>query len=267
MKYSIAVLIACSAGIMIVASPAFAQTDSASASSTMPVVSGTVPSCAPDPSAIAAEIQTIQNNPTLSSLDEIKTELAVRRSFLSNTILCAQTDVQSLQTELASTTVDTSLANIEAGLSGQLNDASNYYNLQLTKVNGAGISGTEAIAKDILNWRTSNYAPLAQNVSNFILWSQNQAIFATAHNRLNQVGSIVTALPFSENTELQTDFQEATVSLENAEQLNAQAKAAFAQSLQPDQSLALIQQSLAALGVTYQHFFDISNLVQTLLPQ
>jgi hypothetical protein len=103
-------------------------------------------------------------------------------------------------------------------------------------------------------------------VSDFILWSENQAVFGVAQNRLGQVRGLVKSVPFSENAELQGAFQGAIVSLQSAEDENAKAGQAFAQSLSPEQTLLLIQGSLGDLATTYQHFFDISSLVQKLLP-
>jgi hypothetical protein len=151
-------------------------------------------------------------------------------------------------------------------LAGQLDEATAYYDFEIQKVSTAGISGTQAIAKETLSWRKSNYVPLAENVSNFISWSGNQAVFGVAENRLEQVKSLIGSVPFSENTELQEYFQEAVVSLQSAEEENAKAGQAFIQSSSPDQTLALIQGSLSDLATTYKHFFDISSLVQTLLP-
>jgi hypothetical protein len=212
------------------------------------------------------KIQAIQNDPTLSYSDELKAELSLRKQLLTTTIACAKDDAQTLQTTLSNLKIDSSFQNLRLQLSENLASTVNYYDLELSKVPDAGVRGTQTISKDVLAWRESNYAPLAENVSNFILWSQNQGLFSTADNRLTQVGKLAQSVPFSNNTDLQNDLQAATASLKAAEEANSLAKDALAHLTYPDPSLNYIQQSLAALSDTYQHFFDIASLVQTLLP-
>ncbi len=212
------------------------------------------------------QIQEIQNNPALNYAEELNAELALRKQLLTATITCAVNDAQTLQTTLANLTVDPSFQNLQLQLSENLDSSINYYNLELGKVPDAGVKGTQAIANDVLTWRESNYAPLAANVSNFILWSQNQALFTAADSRLAQVTALAQSVPFSGNADLQTDLKAATASLKAAEAANASAKNALEHLTYPDPSLGYIQQSLASLSETYQHFFDIASLVQTLLP-
>jgi hypothetical protein len=243
-----------------------ASADDILTTSTTPIFAASnEPSCTPDPS-LFTHIKAIQNDPTLSYLEEIKAELAVRKQLLAATITCAKSDAETLKTSLTAITPSQNFVTLQSQLAGQLDEAMAYYDLELQKSNTAGLSGTQAVAKDLLSWRESNYAPLAENVSNFILWSQNQAVFTVAASRLGQVKSLVGSVPFSENAELQSDLQESIVSLQSAQDENTKAGQAFSQSLPPDQTLALIQQSLGDLAATYQHFFDISSLVQTLLP-
>jgi hypothetical protein len=213
-----------------------------------------------------AGIKAIQDNTSLSYLDELQQELAARRNLLSETIQCAEASAEQAKTDLDNTSVDPSLGNLKNQWSGRLGDAISYYNLQLQKVNEVGISGTESIAKDVLAWRENNYAPLAENVLDFVAWSNNQTLFTTAESRLAQINNLAASPLFSESSDVQNNYEEAAVSLKTAEDQNTAAKNAFAQSLSPDQSLLFIKQSLDSLSSTYQYFFNISNLVQSLLP-
>jgi len=213
-----------------------------------------------------ATIQAIQNNTSLSYLDELQQELSIRKSLLSKTIQCAEADAIQAKANLDAASVDPGLEGLRNQWSDRLNDATAYYELELQKVNGAGISGTESIAKEVLAWRENNYTPLAVNVLNFITWSENQTLFTTAESRLAEVKNLITSPLFSESPDVQNDFEDAAVSLRSAEDENTSAKNAFAQSLPPDQTLLFIQQSLDALSSTYQHFFDVSTLIQSLLP-
>ncbi len=213
-----------------------------------------------------AAIKAIQNNTSLSYSAELQQELAARRSLLSATIQCAATSAIQLQTSLNNSPIDPSLENIKSQLLNNLNSAISYYDLQSGKVDTAGISGTESIARAVLTWRGTNYAPLAENVVNFIAWSDNQKLFTTADNRLAQINNLINSPLFAENTQIQNNYEEAAVSLKAAKDQNSYAKNAFAESLPPDQTLIFIEHSLNLLSSTYQHFFDISNLVQSLLP-
>jgi hypothetical protein len=225
-----------------------------------------VPACGITSSDLSI-IQTIQNDPTLDYSSELQQELAARRQLLTKIILCAKTDALQQQTDLMSATVDPSFQTLKNQWLSKLSDAITYYDLQLGKVNNAGVSGTEAIAKEVLLWRGSNYVPLAENVSDFIIWSKNQTFFTTAESRLAQIKNLVSSPLFSENLDVQNDFGEAAASLTTAESENLSAKNAFAESLSPEESLNFIGQSLVALSSTYQHFFDVGNLIQSLLPQ
>jgi hypothetical protein len=214
-----------------------------------------------------AAIQAIQNNSTLSYLDELHQELTARKQLLTKIILCAKTDAEGQKADLSSAVVDPNFQNLKSQWLNKLDDAITYYDLQLGKVDSAGISGTESIARDVLAWRGNNYAPLSENVSDFIIWSGNQTLFGAADSRLAQIKNLVSSPLFSENLDVQNDFGEAAVSLTAAEDENNSAKSAFAQSLPPDQPLFFIKQSLDSLSSTYQHFFDVSTLIQSLLPQ
>jgi hypothetical protein len=211
-------------------------------------------------------IKTIQNNMLLDYSDELQQELAARRDLLSKTIECAEAEAEQAKTDLAGATIDPNLENLKNQWLGHFDDAISYYNLQLQKVGEVGISGTESIAKEVLVWREDNYTPLAENVLNFVMWSNGQVLFSTAQNRLAQIGNLADSPLFSESTDIQNDYEEAAASLKSANDQNNAAENAFAQSLPPDQSLVFIQQSLDSLSSTYQYFFDISGLVQSLLP-
>jgi hypothetical protein len=71
---------------------------------------------------------------------------------------------------------------------------------------------------------------------------------------------------FSQSPDVPNDYEQAAVSLKTAEDQNTDAENAFARSLPPDQTLLFIKQSLDSLSSTYQQFFDISSLIQSLLP-
>ncbi len=215
-----------------------------------------------------AQITAIQNDPSLSVSDEIKQELLARKNLVGETIVCAQQEVRTFQTNLAAVTVPSDVQSLQSQLLGNLNEAAGFYNSQLAQLNVVGIAGTKAVAQQVLSWRESSLIPLSEDVNNFILWAQNQNLFNTAATRMSQTQSAVAFLEAaSPNPDLQTAFNNAQSSFNAAESENAAAQAALVQNLSPDQSLALIKQSLASLSATYQNLFTVSNLISGILPQ
>ena len=204
---------------------------------------------------------------TAAGTQGLMAELAARRALLTKTIACAKADARTLQDNLNGLSINDDEKTLRSQLSGKLDDAMNYYDLELGKVSGAGLAGTRAIAQEVLDWRNANYDPLAAQVANFILWSENQNLFQTAENRLNRIRNIVAFVEqAAPQNDLQADFASAEALVQSASDENERAKTALLQSLPPDQSLALIQQSLQALSDAYQKFFDASTIIQTLLP-
>ena len=228
-------------------------------------------SLADDCSLTTADIealQAIQNDPTLTPSEELNEELALRKTLLATTISCAVKDTNVLEQTLnAATPANQAGAAIQSTLSGKLNDAINFYDLESSKLATVGISGTKAVAQELLSWREANELPLEGQVNNFILWNENQALFQTAQSRLAQTQYVVS---FIESAAPSGDLQNALSAviqpLQNAEDDNTQAGTALAQFLPADQSLALIQESLQSLATAYQKFSDLNTLIQQLLP-
>lgn len=219
--------------------------------------------------ADVAKITAVQNDPTLNSSQEVVQELAVRKQLIKRIVLCAQSDLQSLQSALAAAPAANDAAkSIQVQLAGRLNDVANFYSFELGKLDGAGIAGTKAIAGDVFAWRAGTYAPLVGQVNNFMLWSKNQNLFSTAQGRMDQTQRAVSFLEnASADGDLQNAFNAARASFESAKNDNAAAQIALSQGLPPAQSLALIKQSLGELSDTYQRFFDVSDLIKKALPQ
>ena len=203
---------------------------------------------------------------TAAAAQGLMVELATRRALLTRTITCAKAEAQSLQNNLNGLSVNDDEKTIRSQLSDKLNDAMNYYDLEIEKVGGAGIVGTQIIAKEVLAWRTSNYDPLAAHVANFTLWINDQPLFDTAKNRLRSIENIVTFInQAAPQNDLQNDLASAQSLVQTASNENQRVANAFLQSLPPNQTLALIQQSLQSLSDAYQKFFDISTIVRALL--
>ncbi len=212
-----------------------------------------------------AVIRAIQSNPNLGYLEEINQELAARKKLLSRIIICARGDARSLHATMDAVSVNSADENIKNQLSGKIDDAINYYNIELEKLNGSGILGSEQIAQEVLSWRANTYAQLSSNVDNFILWSQNQDLFRVASDRMAQISPMVSFLSQSGNGDLASAFASTQTSFNTAKNENASARLALSEFLSPDQTLAAIKQSLQSLSETYQDFFNVSDVIQKLL--
>ncbi len=194
-------------------------------------------------------------------------ELAARRTLLAKTIQCAQANGEALINELDALPVDAGAAPIRDEFVGKLNDAETYYGLELGKVKDAGIAGTQAIARETLDWRAANFAPLTDQISNFILWKSNQALMKTANDRLNQMKNIVAFLQQAgEQADLENLLGSASGLVQSANDENEAARKALAQLLPAGQSLDLIKQSLSSLADAYGKFTAMSAIIQKLLP-
>lgn len=259
------VLCAAFAALFAVTAGARSAHADTNATTTMSVVAKD--SCVPS-AADLQQIVAIENDPTLSSYGEIKSELAARKQLLGKTIACAQNEVTGLQSSLGAIVVSGDVAGLQSQLVSKLNDAMNFYNIELDKLSGVGISGSEAVARETLAYRTGSYEPLAAEVNNFILWSGSQDLFATAQSRINQTSRAVSFLESATpSVSLQSAFSAAQASWQDATAENQAAKSALMQSLPPSQSLLLIQKSLTSLASTYRQFFAVSSIIKTLLPQ
>jgi hypothetical protein len=265
-SFSVALLTVAAVGLQ----SAHAVATSTGTSSTAPSVGTTqkipLDVCAPN-AADLNKITTIKNDPALGYSEEIRQELIVRKQLLSQTITCAKNQTIKMQAALNAVSVAGDVSNLQSHLSSKLDDVVNFYNIELTKVDSAGISGTEAIAKEVLAYRSGTYNPLEGQVTNFVIWSENQNLFNTAQSRMDQTSRAVTFLEnATPSADLENAFVSARASFTDATTENQAAKDALLQSSPASQSLLLIQQSLSSLSDTYQQFFTVSKIIKKLLP-
>ncbi len=218
--------------------------------------------------ADVAQIMVIQNDPTLSYINEIKQELVLRKLLVGETIDCAQREVQTLQASLASTSAPSSAQQLQSQLAGDLNEATGFYNNELAKLNVVGVVGTKEIAQEVLAWRAGTFLPVSENVNNFILWAQNQNFFSTAQTRMTQTQRAVSFIDgTTPNPALSSALASAQSSFDDAQNENAEAQTALTENLSPDQTLGFIKQSLSSLSDTYKGFSKVSTIISGILPQ
>lgn len=193
-------------------------------------------------------------------------ELAARKALLSRTISCARAEAVALRVILDKTPVESGNKILQAQLSGRLEDAQNYYDIELEKVKEVGLAGTQSIAREVLAWRQSNYDITALQVDNFLLWEKNQPLFQVAQDRITQMRNIVMLLEQAgQHNDLESAFSSAETWVQAAMDQNSAAKAVLVRLLSPNESLAAIKQSLQSLSEAYKQFFNVSNIVQDLL--
>ena len=194
-------------------------------------------------------------------------ELATRRILLIRTINCAKADAVALQKQLNNLPASLEAKTLQFRLSEKLDDAMTFYDLESRKAGSAGLAGTQAIAREVLEWRAANYEPIVAQVENFTLWMNNQSLFKVANDRMggiiNLVGFIQQA---GQNNELQGELGAAQSLMETANKENLDAKNSLFQSAPAGTSAEKIQQSLSTLSDVYQKFFDIATLIGKILP-
>jgi hypothetical protein len=216
--------------------------------------------------SLGLQIQTLKEKESSSS--ETPEILALRKTILKKILTCA-IDEASLVAEQIKTFhfEDNSAGAVtQHRIVEELGRAAEFYSFQINRVDDLGLYGTRQFARTVIEWRTSNYAPLVANAGNFVLWTKNQSLFTAAQKRFDQIKSTVSTLKLVDNEEIPAAFS-------RSESLFSQAKSAdsvvaydFKTNLSPDVTLADIRKSLSLLSQTYASFFEVSDLVLKILP-
>lgn len=213
-------------------------------------------------------IAAVRNDPTLGYLDEIKQEVVIRKELVGRTIDCAEADVKELQASLAAITPPSGSESLQSQLGDKLSDSMNFYENERAKLDDAGIAGSQAVARELLSWRSDAWLTTAGQVNNYLLWTKNQGLFLTAKVRMDETSRTAAFLEsVANNVALSSAVSDAQTAFSAANAANADARSALAQFLPPDRSLPLIKQSLVALSFTYEKFSAVNGLMKELLPQ
>ncbi|OGZ52739.1 MAG: hypothetical protein A3B25_00900 [Candidatus Ryanbacteria bacterium RIFCSPLOWO2_01_FULL_48_26] len=197
-------------------------------------------------------------NDSQNYFQKLQKELAARKELISIVVGCAIEEAATLKARI-DTSDNTETKDTRAKISNLLGNAAEYYKLQLEKVPDLGIEGSRYFSKDLLVWRQGNYAPIAKTASNFIVWSENQNLFRTAKNRLDQISGAVTILKVIENESVQKKWVEINELFKNALTENQNAKEGLQNFDPPEKTLASIKLSLESLSSTYKM---LSTLVE-----
>ncbi len=197
------------------------------------------------------------------SSDNLKTELAFRKIILNKILDCAIQDAIGLQLNIKSLQVnDSDIQTIQNRLVSKFNDAIDYYRFQKTLVGDLGVEGSKKFSTGLKEWRSSNYEPLFELGTNFIIFSKNQELMRIAGNRFDQVKRTLQTLQLTDNETIRTLLQNAENNFRKADEGNNRAQEIFRLLSWPNDSSNLITSSLEYLKETYQNFFDIRNEVR-----
>jgi hypothetical protein len=201
------------------------------------------------------------------SSQAVKSELQVRKDLLRELIGCATKETRTLQNTLKEIqTKENDIDAIRDRFVDKLDEALAYYRAEETKVNDLGLRGSKDMAKAILDWRTGNYLPLANETSNLIIWLKNQPLFDTAQKRFDLIGQTVRSLKLLDEEDVKDLFEKAESNLGEARHLNGEAKKALLAEEEPTATTSKIKSSLQSLSATYKSFFELSEAVKKLLP-
>ena len=214
-------------------------------------------------------LKSLQQKPQGDYAESIRAELSVRKNILKNILDCSTKEAQDLQANVQAVRLDDKDAQaLQDKLLASLAEALKYYKTEGAAIDDAGVRATQNIARDVAEWRTSHYGPLARTCLNFILWGRNQHLITTAHNRLDQIAATIKTLSIVQNDDLQSQLTIAQNNFKDTVDANAAARAMLLKdpASSPDDTLDSIKSSLDKLSLTYKAFFDLSALVSKVLP-
>lgn len=210
--------------------------------------------------------QAQENTLANDSSDNIRIELSFRKAILGQIIDCAANDAVAMQSTIKSLSVqDSDIKNIQNRFASKFDDVINYYHSQKTLVGDLGIEGSKKFSANFKEWKHSNYEPLFELGTNFIIFSKNQELMRTAENRLDQIKRTLQTLSLTDNETVRKLLQNAEDNFRKAKGANDQAQEVFRLANWPNDSSALITSSLGYLKETYQNFFDIRNETQKII--
>lgn len=212
------------------------------------------------------EIEAVRGNFSLSGFERLRQELNLRESLLRRIIDCAVFDARKTQSALMSLKLDGEARKVREKLVYNFDRVISYYEFQNSKIDGFGLQQSKDFARELLEWRENNLAPLVEEAGNFIIWGSNQAIFETAEKRLVQINQTLKALKLIENSKIRELFEESEKTFADAKEKNLKAFQSLVDAKKEEHPLAFVKDSLEVLARTYQSFFAISKEVKKILP-
>ncbi len=198
--------------------------------------------------------------------DGIKKELSARKNLLAASIDCAQLDVISLKDSLLSSPENVS-GNLRENLLSSLEEALEYYNQKKAILDELGIQGIKDVSREIYAWRENNFSVLAKRIKNYLVWQENQDIFAKTEDRLKQIENLISSLKMLDDPTLQDISRKASGNLLNAKDENNKTKSNLERNLNSDEVLTSMKKSLEYLSSVYGNFIEISDHISKIIPR
>lgn len=195
---------------------------------------------------------------------QTKSELAARRALLAETIRCALLDLENLETRIRSLEIqDPGVKRIQNDLVARIEQARIYYLVAESRIASAGMTGTRDLARNLLEWRRSTYAPLSAHCENFALWAKNDELLRTAERRLRATrdAAAISAF-FSVNNGVIGILEEAATVLGEARTEHAAARRLIEKFEAPGETIAHIKTTLELLSTSYRRFLDLREALE-----
>ena len=210
----------------------------------------------------------IQKNSLENYSLQLRNELILRKEILEGVVNCAQNDIKNLKGNLSSIkTENTEIKEIRDRFLQSTDEITAHYEQEKSRIPDLGLYGTKEFSRNLKNWREANETPLIQKATNFYIWTNNQGLFETTGDRLQQISRTVSALKLGDNEDIKALFSKAGNSFHNAERINRDIKELFKKNVSEEETLTAIQSSLTSLAETYQTFFELSEAVHTFIPR
>ncbi|MEK7193220.1 MAG: hypothetical protein AAB652_00310 [Patescibacteria group bacterium] len=212
-----------------------------------------------------SELRKLQGGTGEKNPQGLLTELQARKNILTTILSCSLKEVRGLSLNINDLSLPSeSLKPVKNRLGNAFNETIAYYEAQKLKIDTLGIQGSKDLAKNILEWRIGNYAPLSEKTVSFILWAKNQYLIKAANQRSAQITQTIKALKLTEDADIKKLLADANVNLLAAEETNLLTEKAF---INDEEHYAdSLKESLEKLALTYQNFFDLSEAVNKILP-
>ena len=215
-----------------------------------------------------ARLDKVKSNPSADYLANVRAELAVRKDILRKIVACGAEEVKLLKAKVAgASTTDSGAQDIKKQLTARLDEALERYATSESRIDTLGLRGSQELSRSLKDWRMTNYSQLSELALNFLVWEKNKSLFKTARIRFEEIGKAVNSLKFADTEDIRKLFDEAKTDLEHAESLHRDVEQKLKTLDSPESTFAIIKESLEALSKTYQNFFDLSQMVQKVVPR
>jgi len=198
-------------------------------------------------------------------------ELNLRRETLTKVINCAADEAEKFRTSLETISLptdDLEIKSIHRQLVNRMEEALDYYAIAAANAKkSTNIEENKKIAKAVLEWRNTEYAPVAEKTLNFILWFKNKDLISIAERRLSQTEQDIKYLNLQNNQDISRLIDNSRWNIGYAIASNRRARETFIGTKPPEDFPYLLKSSLESLALSYQHFFEIGAIVKKIIPK